>query len=49
MKKIVAIALTLMMLCGAVTVLALILILAAALVLRGNGLKAARRTKVSGS
>ena len=34
--------------CGAVTVLALILILAAALVLRGNGLKAARRTKVSG-
>ena len=32
--------------CGAVTVLALILILAAAFVLRGNGLKAARRTKV---
>ena len=32
--------------CGAVTVLALILILAAAFVLRGNGLKDARRTKV---
>ena len=35
--------------CGAITVLALILILAAAFVLRGNGLKAAKRTRASGT
>ena len=34
--------------CGVMIVLALILILAAALILRGNGLKAAKRTKVNG-
>ena len=34
--------------CGAIALLGLILILAAAFVLRGNGLKAARRTKVNG-
>ena len=36
-----------MICCGLITVLALILILAAAAVLRGNGLKAARHTKVN--
>ncbi len=35
--------------CGAITVLALALILAAAFVLRGNGLKAAKRTRASGT